>query len=246
MRKYVSSLLAGALLVAQTSADAFSVRITPIGVEMLASERAQSVTIANVDTDASSMQVRIFKWTQVSGEDHLEPTNDLVVSPPFLTVPAGKSYTVRVVRTAVRPVAIEASYRLLIDEIPRPIDPRLPQQGVRMVLRTSMPVFVVDKSAMASLTWQVWQDNDGIHAQAQNAGRRHAKIGGLALHRADGSIIRISEGLAGYVLAGSVKRFDLKPAGPVKLPQLTAGEHVGITAKSDALDIQGSAVVESR
>jgi hypothetical protein len=101
-----------------------------------------------------------------------------------------------------------------------------------------------NKSAKADLSWQIWQDKDGLHAEARNSGLRHAKISALTLHRADGQTIRMSEGLAGYVLGGAIRRFDLKATDGS--PRLVAGEKLSITAQNDSLTIQGQALAETR
>lgn len=244
MRQTHTAFLFCSMLAFAAPASAFSVRISPIGVDLAPNERAQSLTITNIDSETSNMQVRIFKWTQVDGQDHLEPTTEIAISPPFLAVPAGKSYTVRVVRAAVQPEAGEASYRLFVDEIPKPATPGSQDQSVRMVLRASMPVFVTNKSARADLSWRIWQDKDGLHAEARNSGLRHAKISALTLHRANGQTIRMSEGLAGYVLGGAIRRFDLKATDG--FPRLVAGEKLSITAQNDSMTIQGQALAETR
>ena len=66
----------------------------------------------------------------------------------------------------------------------------------------------------------------------------------MTLHRADGQTIRMSEGLAGYVLGGATRRFDLKATD--RSPRLVAGEKLSITAQNDSLTIQGQALAETR
>ncbi|MES2057737.1 MAG: molecular chaperone [Pseudomonadota bacterium] len=248
MRRY-GLTAATALMFAVLAPDlahAASLRISPIGVDMPSSDRAAAITIANTDAEPVSLQIRLYKWSQVDGEEKLDPATDMFVSPPAITVPAGKSYTIRVARPTASPVDGELSYRLLIDELPKPIDPRTVGQGVKMVLRTSMPIFIADKKAIATLAWSVWQDADGLHAQVVNTGRRHAKIAGLSLQPASGPAISFGAGLNGYVLAGAIKRFDLKAEGNARLPQLVTGSPVKLTAKNDALDILATVLVAAR
>jgi len=116
--------------------------------------------------------------------------------------------------------------------------------GVQTVLRTSMPVFVADKKAIADLTWTVWQDSEGLHARAINRGGRHAKVAGLTLTPAEGPPVVFGRGLNGYVLAGATKDFVL-PADPqAALPRL-AGPAT-LTAKNNALDIRASVTIEAQ
>ncbi len=244
--KLMSSLvLALGLLgaVAQPVAAA-SLRISPIGLDLASSERAGSMTLVNTGADPVNLQLRIFKWTQVNGEEVLTPTTEMLVSPPATSIPPGASYTVRVARESNAPVHDELSYRVFIDELPKPVDPRTLGQGVSMVLRTSLPVFVVDPKAFAKLTWRVWEDADGLHAEATNSGQRHAKIVGLTVRPESGAPLVFGAGLNGYVLSGSHKRFDLKLKPGTK--PLATGEAVKLTASDGGQAIEESLHVEDR
>jgi fimbrial chaperone protein len=238
MRILRAALVLGAVMTVAAPASAASLRISPIGVDLVTPQRASALTLVNTDSDPVNLQIRVFKWTQVNGDDVLEPASDMLVSPPAATIPPGASYTVRVARTSNGPVQQELSYRLFIDELPKPIDPRTVGQGVAMVLRTSMPVFVTNTKAVAQLHWKVWQDDKGLHADVTNAGLRHAKIAGLTVQPAGGEPIVIGAGLNGYVLAGTSKSFLLKATGKVKLPTLAPGTALTLTARNDALNIK--------
>ncbi len=235
---------AGTLIV--TSGQAASLRISPIGIDMPSSQRAAAVTLDNNDSEPVNIQIRIFHWSQANGEDRLEPATDMLVSPPAATVPSGASYTIRVARRAAVPVAGEQSYRLFIDELPKPIDPRTVSRGVSMVLRTSMPVFVADKRAVAKLGWKVWQDVRGVHVQVTNSGQRHARIVGLTFQQPSGPAIAFGGGISGYVLAGTSKRFDALVDPKVSLPVLIPGGRGTLTGKDGGLDIKEEVVVGSQ
>lgn len=227
-----------------TAAMATSLRMSPIGLDLPSDRRADVITVANTDSEPVNLQVRVFKWTQVDGKDVLEPTSEVFVSPPALSIPAGKSYTIRFVRPATGPVSGEKAYRIFVDELPKPIDPRTVDQGVRMVLRTSLPVFVVDKNAMADLHWHLWQNSDGLHIEVTNDGLRHTKMANLRVTQGDGQPIVFTEGLAGYVLGHSYRRFDLKATPNHPLPRLEIGKPATITMLDDALVVRGTVPVQ--
>ncbi|MFT3762898.1 MAG: molecular chaperone [Pseudoxanthomonas sp.] len=231
----VALLMAGA-------ANAASLRISPIGLDIPSDERAASMTLVNTSVEPVNLQLRVFQWSQRDGRDVFAPTTDILVTPPATTIPPGASYTVRVARTGAAQPDSELSYRLFIDELPKPVDPGTVNQGVAMVLRTSLPVFVVDPKAYPKLAWELRQDAEGLHLKATNSGGRHAKISGLALHPQSGDPINFGDGLNGYVLAGSSRVFDLKPLG-AKPDLLPAGAAFTLTAKSNGQDIQDSVLV---
>ena len=225
-------------------AGAASLRISPIGIDMSAADRAASMTLVNTGADPINLQLRVYKWSQAHGEEVLEPATDVLISPPATTIPAGASYTVRIARKTVAPVQGELSYRLFIDELPKPVDPGTLSQGVAMVLRTSLPVFVVDPRAFAKLAWKVWQDGSGVHAEVVNGGLRHAKIIGLVVQPEGGTALTFGAGLNGYVLAGAQRRFDLKPDPKAKA--LDPGSLVKLSAHDGSEPLQETVHVESR
>ena len=59
------------------------------------------------------------------------------------------------------PVSGEKTYRIIIDELPKPMDSRKVSQGVNVLLRSSLPVFVVNKDAITQLNWKI--DNSQNH-----------------------------------------------------------------------------------
>lgn len=239
-------ILGSLLAVLPGAVQAASLRVSPMGVELLADQRAASITVANSDAEPVEMQVRIFQWTQVNGEDRLAPATDVFASPPAMKIAPNKSFTIRIARPTIGNVGGEKAYRLFLDEVPRPFDPRTASQAVRMVLRMSMPVFLVESDAVAKVQWQVWEDGTGIHAEATNSGNRHAKVGGLHLILADGKQVTISQGLAGYVLAGSTKRFDYQPGPSDPIAHIVDNSAVQVVAKNDSLDIHETVIARRR
>jgi len=243
----ISLALAACLpaLMPVSPAWAAKLRISPIGIHLTATERAGAITIVNTDDRPVNLQLRIYEWSErEDGQEQLDKTTDMIVSPPAITVPAGASYTIRIARPAVTPVNGERTYRLLIDELPQPDDPRTIGQGVKMVLRNSLPVFVTDAKAMADLKWTVWQDESGVHAQAQNQGKRHAKIVNLMLQTMSGRPLSFGGGLNGYVLGGATRTFTA-PVNAAGTP-LRDGDRVSLAAKDDALDVKAALVVGRR
>jgi Pili and flagellar-assembly chaperone, PapD N-terminal domain len=90
-----------------------------------------SLTVKNEADAETSLQVRAFAWSQSTlGDERLEPTTELMASPPICTITAGASQGVRLVWP---PQGGEASYRILLDQIPPPAAPGT----VRIALRLS-------------------------------------------------------------------------------------------------------------
>jgi fimbrial chaperone protein len=167
--------------------------------------------------------VRVFRWTQVDGADRLEPTTDVVASPPGTTLAPKAEYTVRIVRTSTRPVKGEESYRLLVDEIP---DPRARREGeIALVMRHSIPVFFSDGAGAPPLVaWRIERKPEGLVLVARNGGGRRLRLADLEIKDVAGKVVHRHGGLAGYVLAGSEMRWLLKSGVAAR----------ALTARSDA------------
>lgn len=245
----ISLALAACLpsLMSVNPAWAAKLRISPIGLHLTATERAGAITIVNTDERPVNLQLRVYEWSErEDGREQLDKTSDMIVSPPAITVPAGASYTIRIARPVVTPVNGELTYRLLIDELPQPDDPRTVSQGIKMVLRNSLPVFVTDAKAIADLKWVVWQDEAGIHARAQNQGKRHAKIVNLTLQTATGRPLSFGGGLNGYVLGGATRVFTAPANAGSAGVRLRDGDDISLVAKNDALDVKATVTVGRR
>ncbi|MFD2239272.1 fimbrial biogenesis chaperone [Aureimonas populi] len=126
-----------ACLVAGT-AGASSLRVAPTGLNLPAGNAASSVRVWNNDREPISVQVRVFKATMVGGKERLEPTRDVVASPPMTQLRPGTENLVRVVRVSDRPVQAQERYRLLVDELPDPS--RMKAGTVNVLVRHSIPV----------------------------------------------------------------------------------------------------------
>jgi len=103
---------------AASGASAASLQVTPVLLEVVAPGAAATVTLRNNGARPIATQVRVFRWIQESGGERLEPTEDVVASPPAVELQPGQDYVARVVRVTKKPVVGEESYRLFVDELP--------------------------------------------------------------------------------------------------------------------------------
>ncbi|MBO9531273.1 MAG: molecular chaperone, partial [Acinetobacter oleivorans] len=148
------------LLFLPSMLNAASIRLSPVSVEILSDQAASSISLYNQSNESSDLQVRVFEWRQNAGQDQLIPTDEIAVSPPFLKLQPNDSYNLRVVRINPAPISGEQTYRIIIDELPKPIDNRKVDQGVNVLLRSSLPLFVVNKDAITKLTWSIQQEQN--------------------------------------------------------------------------------------
>jgi fimbrial chaperone protein len=226
-RLLIACAFAG-MLSTPAPASAASLQVAPVSIEVQSPGAAATIKLRNEGETPINAQIRIFRWVQASGEERLEPTDDLVASPPLAALAPQTDYTVRIVRVTKRPLTVGETYRLLVDELPDPKTQR--NRTVNLVLRYSIPVFFYPRdTANARLGWSLEQRNGRLQVIAVNDGDRHARISALKIKDASGATISFGEGLNGYVLGRSTRRW----LAPTHTQRLGAGSSVVISAQSD-------------
>lgn len=228
---YLSGSVAVATL--PTPAIAQTLEIAPITVDMPVGRMTSTIRITNRSNQSTTVQVRPFAWSQPKGEDRLEPTPDVLLSPPFSTLAPGDTQTVRIVLRGAA-TQHERAYRLLVDQLPSAADPG----SIRVALRISLPVFVAPVGASRSvLTWRlVGSDAHKRMLIVRNEGGRRAKIFDLKIDQA----VTAPNFTFRYILAGS------ETAIPVEAKSFgwaSPGGNVHISAGSDQGKVESDAPI---
>ncbi|MGV2455304.1 UNVERIFIED_CONTAM: fimbria/pilus periplasmic chaperone [Acinetobacter seifertii] len=191
--------------------NAASIRLSPVNVEIFSDQSASSISLYNQSNESADLQIRIFEWTQNAGQDQLIPTDDIAISPPFLKLKPNDSYNLRVVRIKPEPISGEKTYRIILDELPKPIDSRKASQGVNVLLRSSLPVFVVNKDAITQLNWKIDAKQNDTSLNISNIGNRHALLNDLILvdNTENKSYPIKVNTVNGYILSGKSKNYSI-------------------------------------
>ncbi|EKF17325.1 fimbrial biogenesis chaperone [Nitratireductor pacificus] len=206
---------------------AATLRVAPTTLELIAPDSAAVLRLRNDAKRPINVQIRVFRWMQSNGADRFEATDMVVASPPATQLAPGMDYTVRVVRTARRPVTGEESYRVVVDELP---DPGRRRAGtVSLVVRHVIPVFFRAADAPGPrVSWNLARSGGRLVLVARNTGSSRLRISDVLL-RAGGGVVRRESGLLGYVLGGATMQWPLGAAaglggGPVTM---TVQTHLG-------------------
>jgi fimbrial chaperone protein len=214
--------------------------VAPITIEVQAPGAAATLQLRNVGTSPLNAQTRVFRWVQVNGQEKLEPTDEVVASPPIASVAPKADYTVRLVRVTKQPVSSGESYRLFVDELPE--HTARSNRAVNLVLRYSIPVFFYSPDATEPrVAWSVEQRGGHLFVSAVNGGDRHVRISALKLQDGNGAAVSFGNGLTGYVLGHSTMRW----AAPGKTSHLSASSSVVISAQGDRGPIHAVATAQS-
>ena len=206
-------------------AQAPALQVSPVMVHMMPGEMATTLSVTNAGDSETTVQLRTFLWRQDNGADLLTQTDNLEVSPPITEIPAGQTQVFRLVlRTPAS--GPEASYRVLLDQLPAASQPGM----VRIALRVSIPVFAASSTATADdVVWHIGAQYGHAFLVGVNQGTQHARILNPVL-KAAGRLSTAARPQHGpYILPGASQTWLIDDATPI-----SPGSSLRLTAKSDA------------
>jgi len=216
-----------ALTCSTGAATAAQLRVEPVLLEMNAPAAAATLTLRNDESDEVTVQTRVLRWSQTAGKETLEPTTDVVASPPAVTLAPGADYVVRVVRVSKQPVVGEESYRVIVDQLP---GPGQQNRSVRLLIRQSIPAFFRGREvSLPAVSWSISTDAGRLVVAASNAGDARLRIASLRLKDSSGTTISFGNGLVGYVLG----RSSMSWIAPKNPRGFGSGGPVSVTAETD-------------
>jgi fimbrial chaperone protein len=237
---FANGVVAAALVLgAYVPAQAGSLQVEPVLVDVTAPGAASTLTLHNAGATPIDAQIRVFRWSMVNGEEKLEPTDAVVASPPSVTLTPDGKYIARVVRVSKQPVVGEESYRLLIDQLPD-----LSQQkngAVNLMVRYSIPVFFgAPNKKNPTVAWSLAVKSGKLTLSAHNTGDRRLRISALSLRDGSGRNVSLGQGLAGYALGQSTKSWTVPSHG------FASNGSATISGQSDGGPIQATATIAAR
>lgn len=205
-----------------------AVLIWPVDPVISAEERATALWLENPGDAPITLQVRVYGWAQQDGKNVYAAQNEVLGTPPILSIEPGQRQLVRLTRLGPPPALAEKPYRIVVDQIPTPSENRSEGAAVTFRMRYSLPLFSyakADQSAAKTgkdrgktpappplLAWRAGTDAQGRFLEIRNRGAGHARLTEVAFAAAKGAkagTSKVSEGLLGYVLPGATMRWPL-------------------------------------
>ena len=213
MNKLRQFICASIVSLYSLSSLAASLQVAPISVAFSPQEKAKEIWLTNTSERPIRAQTRVLIWSQVAGQDQVNPTRDLVASPSITEIKAGEQQLIRIIRIAPQNTAVEQTYRLLIDELPSSAQADA-QTGLQLLLQYSIPVFIQPSDSIAmrnglTLLNQVNFQYQNQQLIVKNNAKSHIRISELTYINPNGERIPLINGLVGYALAGQSMRWDI-------------------------------------
>jgi len=218
--------------------NAASLRVAPTSLELVAPASAAVLNLGNDGDHPINVQIRVFRWSQADGIERLEPTRDVVASPPSTRMNPNGQYVVRVIRTSKAPVRAEETYRVIVDELP---DASRARAGtVTLIMRQSIPVFFKQADVKApDVSWSVARQGSGLFLVGKNNGASRFRLSNLTLAQG-GTKISGRNGLVGYVLGGATMQW------PIGAAKSLSGSTVTLHGQSDLGPFDAKVAVNQR
>jgi len=204
-----------AVLLTGMTAGAQALTVLPVNILMAPGERATTLTVTNQGNSKTAIQIRVFAWSQDGDEDKLISSDDVVVSPPIASLAPAASQVIRLILRK-QPQGKEATYRILLDQIPPPAEPGV----VHVVLRLSIPVFAQPAPrAVAHGQFRV-EVKDGLATLVGiNDGTRHLALREVEIWTPDVRRFQLASGSSPYLLAGSTRHWKIAVQGSLPKPK---------------------------
>lgn len=213
MNKLRQFICASIVSLYSLSSLAASLQVAPISVVFSPQEKAKEIWLTNTSERPIRAQTRVLIWSQVAGQDQVNPTRDLVASPSITEIKAGEQQLIRIIRIAPQNTAVEQTYRLLIDELPSSGQADA-QTGLQLLLQYSIPVFIQPTDSITmrnglTLLNQVSFQYQNQQLIVKNNAKSHIRISELTYINPNGERIPLINGLVGYALAGQSMRWEI-------------------------------------
>ncbi|WP_368543722.1 molecular chaperone [Enterobacter soli] len=212
---------------------AATILLWPIDPWLSADTKATELWVQNQGNSATTMQVRIVRWKQENGYERYTAQQDVVASPPIVTIAKGSKQLIRLIKQSDVPMGVEQAYRIIVDEIPQADAKAEPVIGLKLQMRYSIPLFVYGQGiptikegahhALAqtqNLSWRVVHEEGKPALQVRNTGDVHVRLSQVTLEQG-GQKRTVADGLLGYVLPDSIRSWPI-PAGIARPDRMSA------------------------
>jgi fimbrial chaperone protein len=230
------------LLVAGVSVvSAASIGVSPVRATLSANQKIETITVRNTGTEPMSVQLEVMSWSQQDGEDVFTATREVLANPPIFTVPPSGSQLIRAGLRRAPDARRELTYRIFLQELPPPPSPDF--NGAKMLMRVSLPVFVLPEvAAQPALRWQAARTSDGaLKISLTNIGNAHVQIANFSLSLPGSAQPWITQQSSTYVLHGQSRDWIL-PAN-AENPSPPPGAILQIFAQTDAGDMEAEVLI---
>lgn len=188
-------------------AYASSIAISPVNIVLSRDNPTALLTLHNLGTESASFSLSMAAWNQSeSGKMELTPTSDIVFFPTLLTLAPGEQRKIRI-GTALQPAQLEQTFRIVLEELPRPRT-QAPGLQIQVLSKITVPIFLEPTaSRVATDINEVSVKRGRLVFRLNNVGTVHVVPGVISVVGADGGGNALFDSkLKGWYLLGGGSR----------------------------------------
>ena len=165
-----------------------------------------AVTVVNEGDTEVVLQADINAWTQKpDGTDELNPTEDMILSPPIIRLAPNSRQVVRLALLKPADASRQLIYRMIMREVPEAVSMIDRTVQLPVALALSMPVFITPPPAKRIMDCVAAPN---LTVKCANSGTAYAQVREILLKRGTATLARFEGGT--YILPGAQQVISLK------------------------------------
>ncbi len=199
------------ILWSSPAAAGHSVLIWPVDPVITEDSQGTELWVQNRGETTTLLQVRIYAWHQREGREQYATQQNILSIPTIFRLEPGQKRMIRLIKQIPPAASQELAYRVLLDEIPTPYGHQDEKShALNFQMRYSIPLFVYGRQSSPDngtpvLSWRLVTQSGEPYLEITNLGPIHARLSKTRLGK-----YTLTDGLLGYVLAGSRHRWPLR------------------------------------
>lgn len=201
-----------------------SLQVSPIRLEIQPEQKSTSLEIINYSEKPLSLHLSAVTWKKPFGKDVLEPTKDVIVSPPIVTLEPQEKQIIRIAVRVPPDAKRGRSYRLIIKEFESKIS--LPSYVINTLLEIRVPVMVAPLApSVPKILWTISKlNNKKLKVSLKNAGESYISLHGISLRCTNAEKPFVEDQASYYILPNQKQDYEFES------PDSFKGSTVEITA----------------
>jgi len=188
------------------TAEAGTLKVSPIKVFLPAGGKTEVIRVKNPDSTPALVQVQAVDWAKAEDLDDARRAEEILAVPPIFEMGPNSEQVIRLAHRNQAGSSKERAYRLLITEVPEEVD----DGGIAFAVRLNMPLFVTPKGAVPEPEWRFQYTESGeAELILANRGNAHLMVKSLELRGAGAAKPIFQTDQFAYALAGTEQRWSL-------------------------------------
>lgn len=154
-----------------------AVIISPVQLDLSVKNPIASFTVTNDSALTVTYQSSALSWTQVDGQDVQIETNDLVITPPIVSIKPKSAQVFRVALFKAYSHLVEQSYRIVLDDISAEVAEKS-DTGLSFRFNHNLPLFFAPLNSVDSVVWSTCESHVAGKGclLMENKSNQHAKV----------------------------------------------------------------------